>query len=407
MMSSISEDSKEDENEKETNEKIININLIDRNLFNIKMSKIKEEIRDYIIDKYYNIIYKQNKEIEKIKKEYDDLVKKSSNILKIVINNKMQNEKNDENNIKDYNYNNNQIIEQNKVVLSSEKEKIKLIKKYSKEKNHWQKKIFNKNHKRIERNNEGHSYVNKKKISSSKIKKLNNFNNSVVFNRKCNSNRFFIRTIDSVDKENINNNSNLNNKTQVNNNYLKEINKKDFNKIKFIKQKLLNSSIKNLLSKDFEVNFKTKKGFNNNTRNKKFEVQNNLNKIKVINNNSFKPKNKTSFNTPKKNKENNLKNNKLFGQLSSFNVIQDNKSENNIKFNPVTNFYINEFVNNDKSKEKKSNKTFHGRFFSVNNSIIKQNERNIIICSFNKIDNEKSSIIYNPKFDSFLNRCEN
>lgn len=74
-MSSISEASKEDENEKDTNEKIVNINVTNKNFFNIKMAKIKDEIKDYIIDKYAKIIYKQNKEIERIKKLYDDLVK--------------------------------------------------------------------------------------------------------------------------------------------------------------------------------------------------------------------------------------------------------------------------------------------------------------------------------------------
>ena len=77
---------------KSINEQNINNNIFtDDNykyIFNLKMTKIKEEIKDYIIDKYIMKIIEQNKEITKLKKELEDLTKSYINIIKILIENK-------------------------------------------------------------------------------------------------------------------------------------------------------------------------------------------------------------------------------------------------------------------------------------------------------------------------------
>jgi 5-bromo-4-chloroindolyl phosphate hydrolysis protein len=52
------------------------------------MNKIKEEIKDCVIDRYLKKIIEQNKEINDIKNQLEDLTKKYINIIKLMINNK-------------------------------------------------------------------------------------------------------------------------------------------------------------------------------------------------------------------------------------------------------------------------------------------------------------------------------
>lgn len=409
-MSSISEASKEDENEKDTNEKIVNINLTNKNFFNLKMAKIKDEIKDYIIDKYAKIIYKQNKELERIKKQYDDLVKKSSNILKIIINNKMISDKVDKS--KNYNLDNttNSHINDYKIDnYNSEKGSLKNLNKYVKNK------TYNRVNKNFDIGNDQLTFINmKKKHSYKSNNNINNINKTMASNKIINSNRINKKIIDFTNKENISNISNMNknSKNHININYLKELNNKDFKKIKFIKQKLLNNNNNGQLNTDINLTFKQKSNIINNNRNKKIENKNNVNKNKAMTNSSssFYSRHYTSFNTPRKMKENELKmNNQIFNVPSSLNIRNIILNEKyGTKLNPISNFNVNELNNNNKVEDQTDVDIIHRRFFSHNNSFIKNQNENEINGIGEKTDfiDEKSQIVFNPKFISFLNRYD-
>jgi len=410
MMSSISEASKEDENEKDTNEKIVNINITNKNFFNIKMAKIKDEIKDYIIDKYAKIIYKQNKELERIKKQYDDLVKKSSNILKIIINNKMINDKTDKNKNINLDSTSNSHLNEYKIDnYNSEKGSLKNLNKFVKNK------TYNRVNKNIDINNDQLTFINMKKKNSYKVSNNNNnINKTMVSNKIINSNRINKKIIDFSNKENISNitNINKNNKNHININYLKELNDKDYKKIKFIKQKLLNNNNNGQLNTEINVNFKQKSYNINSNRNKKIENKNNINKNKAMTNSSssFYSKNYTSFNTPRKMRENELKiNNQIVSVPSTLNIRNIILNEKyGTKLNPISNFNVNELSNNNKVEEQIEGDILHRRFFSHNNSFIKNQNENEINGIGEKKDfiDEKSQIIFNPKFISFLNRYD-
>ena len=417
-MSSISEESKEEENEKDTNEKIININILDKNYLKSKMIKIKEEIKDYVIDKYINIIYKQNKEIEKIKKDYNELLINTSNILKIVINNKIlikdEKEKIKKSSIfkiiDNYDSNNNKNNNKN---FNTDRSTFKNINNKNIKVNpihNGKNKTFYKNNKSIEMNKEQIININKRKKSSSKI---NNSNvDNLIFSK---SNRNFRTNIDINDKENkenINNNTNIRLKNHINHiniDYLRELNNKDLQKIKYIKQKLLDTTINKIfLNNDIEINYNPKKNKVNNNRNRIYVFRKDLFKNKKYNH---------SFNTPRKIKEIINKKNKIYhaSSSSSFNIKKGIKSENIIKNNQIDNNNsnsINEFIYSDRDEEQMEFNTYQERFFSHNNSFINNsNERNILIGSFNKKNENEgernySQLMYNPKFNSFLNRCE-
>jgi hypothetical protein len=406
MMSSISEASKEDENEKDTNEKIVNINITNKNFFNIKMAKIKDEIKDYIIDKYAKIIYKQNKELERIKKQYDDLVKKSSNILKIIINNKMINDKVDKNKSINLDNTTNSYINEYKIE-NNNSEKGSFKNKFVKNK------TYNRINKNIDISNDQLAFINmKKKHSYKAINNNNNFNKTMVSNKIINSNRINKKIIDFTNKENISNISNLN-KNHININYLKELNNKDYKKIKFIKQKLLNNTNNGLLNTEININFKQKPNNINSNRNKRIDNKNNINTNKGMTNSSssFYSKNYTSFNTPRKMKENELKiNNQIVNVPSSLNIRNIILNEKyGMKLNPISNFNVNELNNiTNKVEEQVEGNIIHRRFFSHNNSFIKNQNENEIngIGEKNDFIDEKSQIIFNPKFISFLNRYD-
>jgi len=63
-----------------------NKEIIHQNIINIRNKKIQEEIKDIIIDKYRTKIITQQKEIEKLKKKFDETIKTS-----LIILNKSQN----------------------------------------------------------------------------------------------------------------------------------------------------------------------------------------------------------------------------------------------------------------------------------------------------------------------------
>ncbi len=312
------------EEEKQFTQKIKYFNNTN-NIFIQKMSKIKEEIKDFVIDKYINIIYKQNKEIELVKKKYEELLKKSSKILKIIITKNMLSNDNVQKN--------RDVIENNcctktKIIKNSSKNGIK--------------------------NNNNKIKKNKYKLYNNKSICSNSYRNYKSFNR----------SIDD-DKENVNNH---NNKSQINIDYLKELNKKDLKKIKFIKQKLLNSSINKNKLNHLEINFHPLK---NNIKNKRNDKIRNVVYLKQIKNNSFCYKNINNFNTPKGIKEN-IKKYKKVNKNNSSNIIR-NKINNDtyIIYNKMNNISLNEFFGPNKNEEIIQNKIYHKKFFSINNSFIK------------------------------------
>ena len=396
IISSISEESNEDENEKEISEKIQISNKNNRKFLSTKILKIKEEIKDFVINRYIKIIYKQNKEIEMIKKKYEDLLKSSSHILKIIIDKKILNNENSKHSIEKNNSSKNKFIKVSKNTINA----------------NTLNKNINRTNKKIKINKEELSYINKKKKSIYKKNKYKNKNTNKSF--FSNSNRIFKRRINLDDKENINNNCNFNynfnNKSQINIDYLKELNKKDLKKIKFIKQKLLNTTINNNILNNIEINFNPKKNkINNHNRNAKLQ---NINKNnKNIKNNSFCCGNRNNYNTPK-NIEGIKKHNKISKNNSSYyfnnNNINKIKSQKYIiKNNPIRSFYINEFMKSDKEEEDIEFNSYHGRYFSYNNSFLKNSNQNLLLASFinyKKDTDDDKNQIYNPKFNTYLNR---
>ena len=292
---------------------------------------------------------------------------------------------------------------------NSEKGSLKNLKKFVKNK------TYNRVNKNIEIGNDQLMFINMKKKHSYKfINNNNNINKTMVSNKIINSNRINKKIIDFTNKENIGNISNMNknNNNHLNINYLKELNDKDYKKIKFIKQKLLNNTNNVQLNTEININYKQKSNNINSNRNRKIENKNNINKNKAMTNSatSFYSKNYTSFNTPTKMKENELKiNNQIFNVPSTLNIRNIIINEKyGPKLNPISNFNVNELYNNNKVEEQVEGNIIQRRFFSHNNSFIKnQNEKEINgIGEKNDFIDEKSQIIFNPKFISFLNRYD-
>ena len=61
---------------------LVSFNDKDNLSFISKRNKIHEEIKDYVIDRFINKIYEQNKEILQLKKKLEETIKKSLLIIK-------------------------------------------------------------------------------------------------------------------------------------------------------------------------------------------------------------------------------------------------------------------------------------------------------------------------------------
>lgn len=380
-------------------------------IFNLKMNKIKEEIKDCVIDKYLNKIIKQNKEINDIKNQLEDLTKKYINIIKLMINNKSCMNMMDNSNQSFINR-----------YIYKKKDKSSSIKNIRQKKNS----IYNNNKLiSIEKNTIEH----RKKSNESKI-----YDNNINLGKKKNKRNIY------ENKENINYNLNIN-VSASNINYLQELNKKDLKKIndihnilkasKFPKRNLKVKQLKLNSVKNNEINRSLNSNENENKSNlynridlndsKKIKSNKHRNKIKQkINKNCLyfnteENQNRTHIHRKKfsLNINSGLKD-RLFKELRgnynnfiTLNSIEEynktdsneNENENQSASNLIYNY-------NKNKKEHKRFKTFFYQFKKINNSFNESFKDNT---SENNLfeDKIKSKFVCNPIFGSFLNRNGN
>ena len=347
-------------------------------IFNLKMNKIKEEIKDYIIDKYTKKIIEQNKEIIHIKNQLEELTKKYINIIKLMIENK---NKVNINTLDNINYINN-IINKNELLFNN-----------------------NNSYKKIISNKVNKEEKDKKQIFFNNLEKI--INNNIDIN------------INPYEKKR---NKIYNLKTN-NMNYLKELNKKDLKKLNSIKveikkakasKDILNNENNSDINKIMNIknDFKYKKIPNviNLKNNSKIKINKNRNKKNeniIINyltiNTDDKKLNKKKFsfrmNSTVKNKF--FKINTNFNNYSISKSIENNKIEKNEITNSTEKKYYKSKFNNFKKlfyKFGKINSSFNDSF--KQNSIENQNQ--------NLLNNTvQSKYDCNPVFSSFLDRIDN
>ena len=380
-------------------------------IFNLKMNKIKEEIKDCVIDKYLNKIIKQNKEINDIKNQLEDLTKKYINIIKLMINNKSCMNMMDNSNQSFINR-----------YIYKKKDKSSSIKSIRQKKNS----IYNNNKLiSIEKNTIEH----RKKSNESKI-----YDNNINLGKKKNKRNIY------ENKENINYNLNIN-VSASNINYLQELNKKDLKKIndihnilkasKFPKRNLKVKQLKLNSIKNNEIN----RSLNSNENENKSNLYNriDLNDSKKIKSNKHRNKIKQKiyknclyFNTEENQNRTHIHRKKfslninsglkdrlfkeLRGNYNNFitlNSIEEynktdsneNENENQSASNLIYNY-------NKNKKEHKRFKTFFYQFKKINNSFNESFKDNT---SENNLfeDKIKSKFVCNPIFGSFLNRNGN
>lgn len=375
------------------------------------MNKIKEEIKDCVIDKYLNKIIKQNKEINDIKNQLEDLTKKYINIIKLMINNKSCMNMMDNSNQSFINR-----------YIYKKKDKSSSIKNIRQKKNN----NYNNNKLiSIEKNTIEH----RKKSNESKI-----YDNNINLGKKKNKRNIY------ENKENINYNLNIN-VSASNINYLQELNKKDLKKIndihnilkasKFPKRNLKVKQLKLNSVKNNEINRSLNSNENENKSNlynridlndsKKIKSNKHRNKIKQkINKNCLyfnteENQNRTHIHRKKfsLNINSGLKD-RLFKELRgnynnfiTLNSIEEynktdsneNENENQSASNLIYNY-------NKNKKEHKRFKTFFYQFKKINNSFNESFKDNT---SENNLfeDKIKSKFVCNPIFGSFLNRNGN
>jgi hypothetical protein len=233
-------------------------------IFNLKMNKIKEEIKDCVIDKYLNKIIEQNKEIIDIKNQLEDLTKKYVNIIKLMINNK--------NCMKMMDNNNQSFINR---YIYKKKDKTSSVKNLQQKKN-------------LSYNNNNYNNYNDKLISIEKnsiehykkSKQSKFYDNNVNLEKKKNNRKIY------ENKENINYNFNIN-ASASNINYLQELNKKDLKKINDIHNILKASKVpkRNLKIKQLQLN-----NFKNSEINKSIDINEKENKSTLYNKNDLNDK---------------------------------------------------------------------------------------------------------------------
>ena len=347
-------------------------------IFNLKMNKIKEEIKDYIIDKYTQKIIKLNEDVNNFRNQLDDLTKKYINLIKIVIDNK----------------NNINILNKSNIFIPNFTKKSEIVN----------------NNKIIKPKNE--QKEDKTRIFYNNLEKIIN-------DEKLNLNSF-------ESKENKTNNLDSNNMKM---NYLKELNKKDLKKLDIMKSiiKKPNPPNKLLLNKEYhkdsiykKIKIK-KRNINNkiyfdkiNSNESIFKINSNKNRIRNINNENIII-NYLTFNTeenkPHKKKlsmqMNSTRRNELLKQINTnFNNTISNSTE---EYTKIGNNEVHSTTKKNYSKKSKIKgfKTFFYKFGKINNSFNESFNSNSI--ENQKIFNNtvKSNYICNPVFGSFLDRIEN
>ena len=383
-------------------------------IFNLKMNKIKEEIKDCVIDKYLKKIIEQNKEINDIKNQLEDLTKKYINIIKLMINNKSCMNMMDSNNQSFINR-----------YIYKKRDKASSIK------NIQQRKDCNYNNNNNDKliSIEKNTIEPRKKSYESKL-----YENNINLEKKKNNRKTY------ENKENINYNLNINSSAS-NINYLKELNKKDLKKINDIHNILKASKIpkRNLKVKQLQLsNFKNNEinrsiNFNENENkstlynrselndSKKIKTNKNRNKIKQkINKNCLyfnteENQNRTHIHRKKfslninsglkdrlfKELRGNYNNFITLNSIEEYNQTDWNENENENK--SASNLMYNY---NKKKKEHKRFKTFFYQFKKINSSFNESFKDNT---SENNLfeDKIKSKFVCNPIFSSFLNRKGN
>jgi hypothetical protein len=381
------------------------------------MNKIKEEIKDCVIDKYLNKIIEQNKEIIDIKNQLEDLTKKYVNIIKLMINNK--------NCMKMMDNNNQSFINR---YIYKKKDKTSSVK------NLQQKKNFSYNNNNFNNYNDKLISIEKNSIEHYKKSKQSKFyDNNVNLEKKKNNRKIY------ENKENINYNFNIN-ASASNINYLQELNKKDLKKINDIhnilkaskvpkrnlkiKQLQLNNFKNSEINKSIDINEKENKStlYNKNDLNdKKSKTNKHRNKIKQkINKNCLyfnteENQNRTHIHRKKfslninsglkdrlfKELRGNYNNFITLNSIEEYNQTDWNENENENK--SASNLMYNY---NKKKKEHKRFKTFFYQFKKINSSFNESFKDNT---SENNLfeDKIKSKFVCNPIFSSFLNRKGN
>ena len=362
-------------------------------IFDIKMRKIKEEIKDYVIDKYTMKIIEQNKEIITIKNQLDDLTKKYINLIKLMIENKNKNIIYDKENFISSYINKNILVTENVNGENRRNNKLKIINK------------------------------NKSKIEQFEKKKLQ-----------------YITAVNSTNKiNNININNNIDNKFNNYNsksnriNYLQKLNEKDLKKLNDIKneikknnqlnKKSLNKELYNISKSIYIANNNNKSSLYYNKINIKDNLKrtNNKNKRKIK---SFNSEEGNIIHTKKYSSKNSSKiKKKIFKEIkfNNKNYTANNSFEDINKINN-NNDNDNDNVDDIKTTSKKlnknqNNKNRHMLFFykfKKINTLNKYNSLNITKSSPYENNNSinyynvsnKSNYICNPIFCSFLNRNE-
>ena len=348
-------------------------------IFNLKMNKIKEEIKDYIIDKYRMKIIELNKEVNNIKNQFDTLNKKYLNLIRIIIENK--------NNIKILNANNiyiSNIFNKNETITNNINKIIKFKNEHKKEKT----RIFYNNLEKI---------LNDKNFSSDENKRNNTY------------------------KANINNNN-------MNMDYLKELNKKDLKKLNSIKNEIkkVKTSNKLLINKECHKDYIYTKTriLKDDLNHKLLSNKNNSNYISKMKINSTKNRNKNI------NKENIITNyltinteekkhhNKKFSiQMNStrkngvFKKINTN-SNNFLLSNSIEDYCKTESNEVKSISKKKYNKNklkgFKGfKFKIISKSLNESSKENLNDNQIMLNNTVKTRYFCNPVFGEFFDRFDN
>ena len=334
-------------------------------IFNLKMNKIKEEIKDYIIDKYLNKIIEQNKEIINIKNQLEELTKKYISLVKIMINNNknyinIKDDKSNNNYISTYKNKNMFLFNNNNQFENNIKNKINI--------------------------NIGETKTTRNNTKSS----LNNLGKNINF-KKINS---------YISKKKINNINTKINKI----NYLKELNKKDLKKLNDIKKEIKKTrdSNKFLINKEFHKTIyitENKNKFYNKTNQKGNE------KTKTTNKNRNKKNeniiiNYLTFNTEESKSHKKKYSIQMNTGLKKRLLKQISTNFNNCTITNLTqdNNEINCSSKKDYNTKLQGFKTFFYKFRKLNNTFNDSFKQNSI---------EKTKYICNPVFGSFLDRIEN
>jgi hypothetical protein len=379
------------------------------------MNKIKEEIKDCVIDRYLKKIIEQNKEINDIKNQLEDLTKKYINIIKLMINNKSCMNMMDSNNQSFINR-----------YIYKKRDKASFIKSIQQRKDYnYNNNINNDKLISIEKNTIEH----RKKSYDSKL-----YENNINLEKKKNNRKIY------ENKENINYNLNINSSAS-NINYLKELNKKDLKKINDIHNILKASKIpkRNLKVKQLQLsNFKNNEinrsiNFNESENKSTLYNRSELNDSKKIktNKNRNKIKQKINKNCLYFNTEENQNKTHIHRKKYSLNINSGLKDRlfkelrgnynNFITLNSIEEYNktdSNEYENENQSasnliynynknkKEHKRFKTFFYQFKKINNTFNESFKENT---SENNLfeDKIKSKFVCNPIFGSFLNRNGN